>query len=83
MVNTETAWTPGKGNEMNLQKNSEENKYPPLISVTKAMWMMGGVGRGTIYRMLNSGDLESVKSGSRRFVVTSSVLDYIESLKVN
>jgi excisionase family DNA binding protein len=68
---------------MNHQTSTEENKYPPLASVTKAMWMMGGVGRGTIYRMLDSGDLESVKSGSRRFVLTSSILDYIESLKAS
>jgi len=66
---------------MNHQTSTEENKYPPLTSVTKAMWMLGGRGRGTVYGLIESGDLKAVKSGSRRLVVTSSILAYIESLK--
>jgi excisionase family DNA binding protein len=61
--------------------STDTNTYPPLSSVSQAMWMLGGRGRGTVYRLIEAGDLESVKSGSRRLVVTSSIITYIESLK--
>jgi excisionase family DNA binding protein len=63
------------------EMSTETNIYPPLVSVTKTMWLLGERGRGTVYRLIESGEIESVKSGSRRLVVTSSILAYIESLK--
>ena len=61
--------------------NTETANYPPLVSITKTMWILGGRGRGTVYRLIDSDELKSVKDGSRRLVVTSSILAYIESLK--
>lgn len=63
--------------------NTETASYPPLVSITETMWMLGGRGRGTVYRLIDSDELESVKDGSRRLVVTSSILAYIESLKIS
>ena len=54
---------------------------PPLISVNEARRLLGGRGRGRIYELLASGDLESVVDGSRRFVVSESVTRYIERLR--
>lgn len=55
--------------------------YPPLVSITESQRMLGGRGRGKIYALLASGELESVKDGGRRLVITESLLIYIESLK--
>ena len=43
--------------------------------------MLGGRGRGKIYALIESGDLESVKDGNRRLIVTETLLAYIEGLK--
>lgn len=61
--------------------NAETESYPPLSSIKKGMWMLGGRGRGTLYGLIDSGEIESVKSGNRRLIVTASLLAYIERLK--
>ena len=68
-----------------VQKETDMNaqiiSYPPLISVTEAQKMLGGRGRGKIYALLASTELESVKDGGRRLIVTESLLSYVETLK--
>ena len=66
-----------KETDMNVQNIS----YPPLISVAEAQKMLGGRGRGKIYALLASTELESVKDGGRRLIVTESLLNYVEALK--
>ena len=56
--------------------------YPPLVSVTEAQRMLGGRGRGKIYALIESKHLQSVKDGSRRLIVTETLLAYVESLKL-
>jgi hypothetical protein len=53
----------------------------PLISVNEARRLLGGRGRGRIYELLASGDLESVVDGKRRFIVTESLTRYIARLR--
>jgi len=59
----------------------QNTNYPPLSSVTKTQWMLGGRGRAKIYALLASGDLQSIKDGNRRLIITDSILAYIDSLK--
>ncbi|MGW5272745.1 helix-turn-helix domain-containing protein [Streptomyces sp. NPDC004044] len=40
-----------------------------------------GLGRSTVYELIRSGDLESVKEGSRRLVIVASVRAYFERLR--
>jgi hypothetical protein len=61
--------------------NIRTTNYPPLVSVTEAQRMLGGRGRGKIYSLLASTELESVKDGGRRLIVTESLLSYVETLK--
>lgn len=44
--------------------------------------MMGrsGRGRGRIYELINSNEIDSVKDGGRRMIVTESIFAYIKSL---
>jgi len=62
--------------------NSQFSGYPPLISVTEAQKMLGGRGRGKIYALLATSELDSVKDGNRRLILTATLLTYVESLKV-
>ncbi len=61
--------------------NENVTTYPPLVSVTVAQTILGGRGRGRIYELIKSEDINSVKDGSRRMIVTESVFDYIKSLE--
>ena len=63
--------------------NAQNISYPPLISVTEAQKMLGGRGRGKIYALLASTELESIKDGNRRLILTSSLLAYVESLRAS
>jgi excisionase family DNA binding protein len=42
---------------------------------------MIGHGRTTVYRLINEGKLEAVKSGKRRLVVVESIRNYVQSLR--
>lgn len=50
--------------------------------MTVAQTMMGrsGRGRGRIYELINSNEIDSVKDGGRRMIVTESIFAYIKSL---
>ncbi len=65
----------------NAEMTTDTENYPPLTSIAKTQSMLGDRGRATINRLLVSGNLESVKSGRRRLIVTSSILAYVERLK--
>lgn len=39
------------------------------------------VSRSTVYRLLDSGELESIKIGSNLRIITESVTSYVEKLR--
>lgn len=41
---------------------------------------LGGIGRTTIYRLINEGKLTKVNIGRRAFITADSIDSYIESL---
>jgi len=45
--------------------------------------MLGGRGRGKVYALLDAGELESVKDGGRRLILTESLLAYVERLRAH
>ncbi|MFI8776516.1 helix-turn-helix domain-containing protein [Brachybacterium paraconglomeratum] len=50
-----------------------------LVSVEDAARAIGG-SRSTVYRLIDSGDLERVKIGRRALVTTESVRAYVDGL---
>lgn len=55
---------------------------PLLVSVSQTQELLGGVSRDTIYRMLASGTLASIKIGRRRMVLASSIHSFVQAASV-
>lgn len=51
---------------------------PLLCSINEATKLLG-IGRTSIYSLLNSGDLESIQIGTRRLVKVDSIKAFIEN----
>lgn len=52
-----------------------------LLSVDETRKILGGRGRGHIYALIDEGKIESVKDGSRRFILAESVKRYVEAMQ--
>lgn len=50
-----------------------------LVSMKKAAELLS-LGRGTLYKLLNSGELRAVKSGGRTLIPAQVLRDYADSL---
>ena len=46
-----------------------------------ATWL--GVGRSTVYKLLNEGRLRSVRVGGRRLIPSSALADFVEDLEAS
>lgn len=53
---------------------NEEDRL--LLSVNDSMYMMS-ISRGTFYGLINSGQLESLKIGSKRLIPKDAIEKYI------
>lgn len=53
-----------------------------LLTVEQAAEQLGGVSRSTLYQLLRSGELASVKIGRRRLIPTEAIADYVHDLRV-
>lgn len=51
----------------------------PLLDIPTAQVALGGISRPSVYALINSGALRSVKVGRRRLIPASAVADYIEN----
>ena len=51
-----------------------------LAPIVEAGAMIGH-GRSTVYKLINEGKLEAVKSGKRRLVVIESIRNYVATLR--
>ncbi len=47
-------------------------------SVEQVMELLGGRSRGTIYQLINSGQLKSFKDGKRRLVTDTAIEEYLK-----
>jgi excisionase family DNA binding protein len=48
-----------------------------LLSVKDAQAVLGGISRTTVYELINSGDLQRVKIGTRALITSESVAAYM------
>lgn len=63
---------------------SEEARQPAhtvLLSIDEVCTRLGGLSRWSVYRLINSKKLESVKPNRRRLVPADAVEHYIETLR--
>ena len=52
-----------------------------LNTVEGAQVKLGGLGRSSVYRLMDAGELRSVKIGKRRLIPDSAIADYVEGLR--
>lgn len=52
---------------------------PRLLSIKQAIFELG-VGRTSIYELINTGELKTVRIGRRRFVAIEAIDEFIASL---
>ncbi len=71
--------------ELYLGVQNKENNVtgiePLLLTVDETRKILGGRGRGHIYTLIDEGKVESVKDGSRRFILADSVRRYVEAMQ--
>jgi excisionase family DNA binding protein len=53
-----------------------------LLTVEQAAEQLGGVSRSTLYQLMRSGELASVKIGRRRLIPAEAIADYVLDLRV-
>jgi len=51
---------------------------PLCLSVRDACRELGGLGRSTLYELLAKGEIDSMRVGARRLVVTASLRAFVE-----
>lgn len=49
------------------------------LNISEACLLLGGISRPTLYRLINQRKFRSYKIGSRRFILRSDLLRYIEN----
>jgi excisionase family DNA binding protein len=52
-----------------------------LLTIVPGTTQRLSCGRSTVYKLIESGELETVKMGRRRLVVAESVAAYVERLR--
>ena len=53
-----------------------------LIDPVEARQRLGGISRSTFYELLKAGDIEGVRIGLKRLVVSSSIPRFIATLRL-
>ena len=51
---------------------------PSIYSINEARILLGRISRGSIYRLLNEGKLNSVRIGYRCFIKASEIAQLVE-----
>jgi len=59
----------------------EANEEALLVPVGQVSGLLGGLSRSSVYNLLDNGELERVKLGTRCFVTRSSIEALIERLR--
>ena len=53
-----------------------------LFSIEETQHCLGDLGRTTLYRLINDGEITLVKIGRRSFVTSESLQEYVNRLTV-
>lgn len=56
---------------------------PLLVSIDVACAALGGITRPTLYGLINRGELERVKIGSRSFITLQALDEYVDRLRAS
>ncbi|WP_273491600.1 helix-turn-helix domain-containing protein [Gordonia otitidis] len=51
-----------------------------LVPIDSTQNRLGGIGRSTVYKLVNEGKLTKVNIGRRGFITADSIRAYVESL---
>lgn len=51
-----------------------------LMPYDSARSLLGGIGRTTLYQLIEAGEIQRVKIGNRAFITARSLTDYVERL---
>lgn len=51
-----------------------------LVPITEARHELGGIGRSTIYEMVDRGEIVKVNIGRRSFITAESLAEYVARL---
>jgi excisionase family DNA binding protein len=62
-----------------MPQNATTSTGPLLLSIEKAAEALS-LSKWMVYRLADSGDLESVYQGRRRYIVAASLAAYVEGL---
>jgi excisionase family DNA binding protein len=65
--------------EQNVTSHSTPAIMPLLLTVNQAAQLLG-IGRSTLYELIDTGDIRSVKVGASRRVPLKAVHEYIDGL---
>ena len=50
-----------------------------LVNYDEARHLLGGIGKSTLFELMDSGQLTRIKIGARGFVLRQSIDDYVAS----
>ncbi|MGV9673555.1 helix-turn-helix domain-containing protein [Gordonia sp. NPDC003504] len=51
-----------------------------LVPIEGTQEQLGGIGRSTVYKLVNEGKLRKVNIGRRGFITADSIRSYVDSL---
>ncbi|WP_243057809.1 helix-turn-helix domain-containing protein [Nocardioides sp. SR21] len=51
---------------------------PPILSVNESRWYLGGIGRTSMYRLINAGEVDVIRVGARTLITVASLDNYIK-----
>jgi len=71
---------PESSSDVQNKENNMTGIEPLLLTVDETRKILGGRGRGHIYTLIDEGKVESVKDGSRRFILADSVRRYVDAM---
>ncbi|PJE01902.1 MAG: hypothetical protein CK428_30605 [Mycobacterium sp.] len=57
-----------------------QNAARKLVPIPEARSVLGGIGRSTLYELIEQGEVVRVKLGRRAFVTAESLVAYVDRL---
>lgn len=60
-----------------IDKTEIFKTYPDIVTPEQVMKMLG-IGKNTVYHLLNSGEIKSIRIGNRHKIPKIYVIDYIQ-----
>lgn len=60
-----------------IDKTEIFKNYPDIVTPEQVMEMLG-IGKNTVYHLLNSGEIKSVRIGKRHKIPRVYIIDYIQ-----